>query len=691
MKIESFLVEISGVEKSPTSPKTQKLGFSMMTHDNVYPASMQAPSVLALTVLGLVRGASASTCTACPVGWTNGHGPKCMRITPPTTHAGCADACGVDASLACIQSIEDDALAAMVSPKDLSFVWVGEYQWPFEPTAEFGVIRDCQVTEGITCTKPYKGQPNWGKCSNGQTTNLTNSLLSWFQPNNFNGGEDCMARSMLGYADNTCNELRPCLCEWQANGASRTSAEYLRVHGPALSKKASDGLEAMTGLMRRYLLFGLLIGSFPSIIFVLIVELYFVRWLQRTLPATDEEAKLRTNQRKVSRRRMLQSGLALWIGGVLIAMPLQIKALMDISAWPMYGWGAFWFGPDAPWGHPLLYYILYSIGTVFLGLAILPTDTKIIRMTAFAYGWFHTYDFAWIRHTGRFGLWVPTTPPGFHLIWIILRSFITLAFFRAAVFRGRHALPGRQALRLMWVALRLAGLLTSADMLNSGLFWLPMPQWRNSMFLPPTVFSIFNAVLYASINPAVRRRLQRGLVGFGQSARDASAATVIGAMVGGDVISAMRSAEERLRYILISSLKSSDMANNQDSGLYAKVHAASLGEVDAFLSHSWRDDPPLKWQRMLEFKASFESKNGGAEPRCWLDKVSGHGCHGCHGCPVHSLHAQAQPVMLTPLACQSVASSIPAIPLPPSPRTHRVSIHPPHRRASTKTAISTRA
>ena len=84
------------------------------------------------------------------------------------------------------------------------------------------------------------------------------------------------------------------------------------------------------------MLFGLLIGSFPSIIFVLIVELYFVRWLQRTVPATDEEAKLRTNQRKVSRRRMLQSGLALWIGGVLIAMPLQIKALMDISAWPMY-------------------------------------------------------------------------------------------------------------------------------------------------------------------------------------------------------------------------------------------------------------------------------------------------------------------------------------------------------------------
>ena len=62
MKIESFLVEISGGRKiSDIAENAKAFGFSMMTHDNVYPASMQAPSVLALTVLGLVRGASASS------------------------------------------------------------------------------------------------------------------------------------------------------------------------------------------------------------------------------------------------------------------------------------------------------------------------------------------------------------------------------------------------------------------------------------------------------------------------------------------------------------------------------------------------------------------------------------------------------------------------------------------------------
>ena len=48
-----------------------------------------------------------------------------------------------------------------------------------------------------------------------------------------------------------------------------------------------------------------------------------------------------------------------------------------------------------------------------------------------------------------------------------------------------------------------------------------------------------------------------------------------------------------------------------------------MGEVDAFISHSWRDEGALKWQRMLEYKAAFADSHGGTEPRCWLDKV----CH----------------------------------------------------------------
>ena len=66
--------------------------------------------------------------------------------------------------------------------------------------------------------------------------------------------------------------------------------------------------------------------------------------------------------------------------------------------------------------------------------------------------------------------------------------------------------------------------------------------------------------------------------------------------------------------IRISALGEADMANNQDSGLFAKTGKASMGECDAFISHSWRDDPALKWQRMLEFRAEFESKSERGAP-----------------------------------------------------------------------------
>ena len=73
--------------------------------------------------------------------------------------------------------------------------------------------------------------------------------------------------------------------------------------------------------------------------------------------------------------------------------------------------------------------------------------------------------------------------------------------------------------------------------------------------------------------------------------------------------------------IRLSDLSQADMANNQDSGLFSKTSKTDPGSVHAFLSHSWRDDPARKWQRMLEYKAEHESEHAGEEPTCWLDKA----------------------------------------------------------------------
>ena len=59
--------------------------------------------------------------------------------------------------------------------------------------------------------------------------------------NNFNFAEDCIGYTRAGYADNVCNELLPCLCEWP----SQTSSEYLTERGPALTARAEAGHAAM--------------------------------------------------------------------------------------------------------------------------------------------------------------------------------------------------------------------------------------------------------------------------------------------------------------------------------------------------------------------------------------------------------------------------------------------------------------
>mgnify|MGYP004116446093 CR=1 FL=1 len=65
--------------------------------------------------------------------------------------------------------------------------------------------------------------------------------MMFTQPNNWNGGEDCLARTgAMGYLDNQCNEPYLCLCQWPG----RTSDEFRLEHGPALTQRAEEAFAA---------------------------------------------------------------------------------------------------------------------------------------------------------------------------------------------------------------------------------------------------------------------------------------------------------------------------------------------------------------------------------------------------------------------------------------------------------------
>ena len=204
-------------------------------------------------------------------------------------------------------------------------------------------------------------------------------------------------------------------------------------------------------------------------------------------------------------------------------------------------------------------------------MSLLPTDTAAIRLTAVGWALFNILDFGYFRFTGRFGSWPGGSQPpfipaqiAFMWLWILFRAVAALGALRAAVFWRRRRLPGRLALSWLWGSIRATGVLKSLDAFNMGAVWISFGPWA-SIGWPEVHRGIITLLVSLLMTAPMRRRIQRFFADFGRNARaEASAAMAIAAMVGGDPIAAVRSAEERLRVIRMSQLCESDMANNQD-------------------------------------------------------------------------------------------------------------------------------
>ena len=571
-----------------------------------------------------------SAAAQCPAGWMGGT-PKCMKLIAADTHHGCEASCGaMGGSLACLQNQNDVGVAQMVQvvasggvPDLSAFVWTGEYQYPPEPylrANSLSCMNQPMGCNGNAMGFPYNNQAGWGKCSNGQLTTFSPSIMGFAQPNNYNGAEDCMATTLAGLADSPCSVKLPCLCE---HGSS-SSADYLNVHGPALKQKAIEATALVNSNLIRTLILAIIIGSIPALLCVLVIEGYYVRWQQRMAPTTADEAKLQSTIKKGLRRRMVQTGLSLWLGGVLFAFSIPPRTMFADGSWPNDGVG-YW-----PYGMPIFWDGLREPGILFIMLTILPSDEAAIRTLAVAWP---VYAFVvWYVNTYvNVPTWIiaPRPEPQRSILANLRWVALALALWAAlpdssklpAALRKR-ALPGRIALRVLWISIRLEVFVGALEYLYDSLPYLDLPfnfpelvGWP--MIWPPVIRMIF-AVL---MNEYVRRFITGLFGGCGNKGIDSSAAAVVQTMVSGDALEALREAHGRLHCIHMSTLGEADMANNQDSGLFSKTVKVGPGDCDAFLSHSWRDDPQLKWQRMLEYKKEFEDKNGGKEPYCWLDKV----------------------------------------------------------------------
>lgn len=104
-----------------------------------------------------------------------------------------------------------------------------------------------------------------------------------------------------------------------------------------------------------------------------------------------------------------------------------------------------------------------------------------------------------------------------------------------------------------------------------------------------------------------------------QTGEAAAAATISNLLCGREVPEVLSAARSTFKYVSADKVLLKDiMVNCPDPELGKLAKKGTLGYVDAFISHSWHDDPSQKWVVLQQWREDFKAQNG-REPRLWMD------------------------------------------------------------------------
>merc|ERR1711871_452718 len=114
-------------------------------------------------------------------------------------------------------------------------------------------------------------------------------------------------------------------------------------------------------------------------------------------------------------------------------------------------------------------------------------------------------------------------------------------------------------------------------------------------------------------------RVQSWLMSRGQGA--AAAASIAELLGKDDPEHILALARKSCVCVTADKLTFKDLHENKPNPALALLtQRAHLGQIDAFVSHSWSDEPALKWAALQKWRCQFKDDNGGREPRLWIDK-----------------------------------------------------------------------
>ena len=336
--------------------------------------------------------------------------------------------------------------------------------------------------------------------------------------------------------------------------------------------------------------------------------------LDRRLSASSVKRRLSAARKSAAGRRlrvsfaMGQAGWALFVIAVAPEVMFQVGQLIDVDV-----------------GDVLL---LFPLGASLLLLALFPTDATAIRIvcattvvlcTVFAL-------LITVRAIRTHNL-VPTLTTVRRLLNAGLLFALAGALFPTLWPRGSRAMQPRPALRRLWTAIRMF------LFVGSGLLWaghaIAMYGFKADVQVRgsyPVRMSAMLLMCAALATPRNRGRLHRRLGRLGGRGTEAEEAAAVAALVGGsNPNAALERASKLLRCLPADRLYAEDLANSTAAPpagptLHERTEPAAMGEITAFLSHSWSDEneaPGAKHAAVSRWAARHREKTGN-EPTLWL-------------------------------------------------------------------------
>ena len=543
---------------------------------------------------------------ACPTDWrpalNASWSAACYGVTERASSLrGCVEACGQHGAVpACIGSEEENDFAAELLGRG-GWAWHGLYQ---------------SDTSG----------EGWARCVAGAAPGFTNWAAG--QPDDFGGvPESCaMVSWQGGWGDIPCD--LPFAMSWTAPrclcaGPTNASASFASDLDELEAAWAAHMRETRATVAVLYPIFVL----FPSLLFLFrcAVTLLLSRGRADASSSTSTEeetshsataSSLRAARRSAAQRRLQVSGAVGQAGWTLLVLGLVPTIMVSIDN-----------SIDAVVGQYTHWLLLFPPGIYLLDLAVLPTDARVIRALC-------AWSFLLCLSQGvLFALYAVLQGGNqFFAQWIVLLLAVMVLTAAAALAPTLlRVMEPRQALRRLWTVLRLSSAAWGVLMIFIFSSDLAIdPALANEPFVTGIIASGASFLLCAALaTPANRGRLHCRLGRLGDRGSQAEQAAAVVALMGdADPAKALQRAAALFRCLPAKQLHAADLADSRGAPptgptLHERTTPARMGQVTAFLSHSWSDERELPGAKFAAFErwASHHEEVTGEEPTLWLVRL----------------------------------------------------------------------